>query len=585
MAIELSHQIGQLEGTRWRRIVAIASLAVLGCCLVRLQADGDLQDGVDALAVLRDSNDAMQVYVLADHTNSPLPQALNVAASVVVKRNLADIPRQSVASKSGAKGSVREVGQWQGIQAATSFQELDQENAGAGLEGGQLTGTVDQTEGGGEKEEVVQEEAIEPVKIVDPEEYVSAVKEWAGAMPFIAPLPAEAADEESADEEENVGVEEPSAQDEGTAAAAATLQGSTEEQHEWHGAWAGMDNSLALPRNAARAAAQAARFASVHSMAGMAARERDMAQRRRRSYGTDNHKRAPPDTPTTARAKGNNNEENKRVDDTPVDGAKKARRQKGQENARVEAPYIFVKEPYISAEERYDPAKEQNREWAEAPLHITSFQAQTSVVHQAPLTAPLTIYPQTQTRSHTSPNLELERMVQGNPPNSAQAPYIPANEPYISAKEQNGESPLWYIPQASDLSAQTHTYVSRLPRTVAEEIPKAMTRGTLGAGVSPQRGSERVGVSRQAYAQYQSHFPSVRGAYAQYQLETHLPGVQQQQQQIWRQMQQHAAWPREQHASEVVGDVGGGSGRGAQEDAGRELRAASWILHLLNAAH
>jgi len=42
----------------------------------------------------------------------------------------------------------------------------------------------------------------------------SAIKQWAGAMPFIAPLPVEAAEEESV-EDKNVGVEEPSAQDEG----------------------------------------------------------------------------------------------------------------------------------------------------------------------------------------------------------------------------------------------------------------------------------------------------------------------------------------------------------------------------------
>lgn len=244
------------------------------------------------------------------------------------------------------------------------------------------------------------------------------------------------------------------------------------------------------------------------------------------------------------------------------------------------------KEPYISAEERYDPAKEQNKKkWVKAPLHITSFQAQMSVTHQAPQIAPFAIYPQTKTWSHTprSPSLEPEQM-QGILPNTAQTPYISANEPhisadepYISANKQNGESPLWYIPQANDLSAQTHTYVSQLPRALAEEIPKAMTRGTLVAGVLPQGGSEGVDTS-----QYQTHFPSVRAAYTQHQLESLMPGVQQQQRQIW---QQHAAWPQEQHASEVVGDIGGGSGRGAQEDAGRELRAASWILHLLNAAH
>jgi len=170
MATELSHPIGQLEGTRWRRVGAIVSLAVLGCCLVWHQADSDLQDGVDALAVLRDSNEAMLVHLLADHTNSPLPQALSVAASVVVKRNIANTPRQSVVSASGAKGSVREVGGWpQGIQAAAPFQELNQETAGAGLEGGQLSETVNEIEGGGGK---VQEGAIEPAKIADPEEYV-----------------------------------------------------------------------------------------------------------------------------------------------------------------------------------------------------------------------------------------------------------------------------------------------------------------------------------------------------------------------------------------------------------------------------
>ena len=169
MATEISHPIGPLEGTRWRRVVAIVSLAVLGCCLVRLQADSDLQDGVDALAVLRDSNEAMLVHLLADHTNSPLPQALRVAASVVVKRNLANIPRQSVVGASGAKGSVSEVGGWQGIQAAAPLQELDQKTAGAGLEGGQLTETVNEIEGGRGK---VQEGAIEPAKIADPEEYV-----------------------------------------------------------------------------------------------------------------------------------------------------------------------------------------------------------------------------------------------------------------------------------------------------------------------------------------------------------------------------------------------------------------------------
>jgi len=123
---------------------------------------------------------------------------------------------------------------------------------------------------------------------------------------------------------------------------------------------------------------------------------------------------------------------------------------KRQEIEGIEAPYISTKEPYISAEEPYNPTKEQNGKWVKAPLHITSFQAQMSVTHQAPQIAPFAIHPQTKKWSHTprSRSLEPEQM-QGILLNTAQTPYISANEPYISADEpyssankHNGESPL-----------------------------------------------------------------------------------------------------------------------------------------------